>query len=67
MRSKQAVADGMAKEHRYLQNVMFQVCMEYIKVLATNCEREYYDPRNEYACIMSKNIVDLCKEKDYWI
>ena len=59
------VAELMANEHRYLQNEMFHICMEYIKVLAENCEKGYYDPRNKYAAETSKEIIDHLKEIDY--
>ena len=63
--SKKKVAEKMCKEHRYLQNEMFKVCLEYIKKLAENCENGWYDPRNEYACETSKKIIDYFKEIDY--
>lgn len=63
--SKKRVAELMACEHRYLQNEMFKVCLEYIKKLAENCEKGYYDPRNEYACKTSKMIIDNFKENNY--
>lgn len=65
MRSPKEVAKKMATEHRYLQNEMFKVCLEYIKVLAENCEKGYYDPRNKYAAETSKEIIDHLKEIDY--
>ena len=63
--SKKKVAQKMATEHRYLQNEMFHICLEYIKVLAENCEQGYYDPRNQYAAKTSKIIIDHFKEIDY--
>ena len=63
--SKKKVAEKMCKEHRYLQNEMFHVCLEYIKKLAENCENGYYDPRNKYAAETSKKIIDYFKEIDY--
>lgn len=62
-----ACAKKMAVEHRYLQQEMFKVCLEYIKVLAENCEKGVYDGRNEWACKTSKFIVDSCKEGYIWI
>ena len=55
-------AKGMAKEHRYLQNEMFKVFMEYVKILAENCEKGFYDPRNYYAAQSAKKILDHFKE-----
>lgn len=63
--SKKKVAEKMCREHRYLQNEMFKVCLEYIKKLAENCEKEWFDGRNKYACETSKKIIDYFKEIDY--
>jgi hypothetical protein len=65
LRSKKKVAELMCREHRYLQNEMFHVCLEYIKQLADNCEKGWYDPRNKYAAETSKKIIDYFKEIDY--
>ena len=58
-------AEKMSHEHRYLQNEMFKVCLDYIKVLAENCENGWFDARNEYACETSKKIIDYFKEINY--
>lgn len=63
--SKKKVAERMCREHRYLQNEMFKVCLEYIKKLAENCENGWFDPRNQYAAETSKKIIDYFKEIDY--
>lgn len=63
--NKKKVAEKMCREHRYLQNEMFKVCLEYIKKLAENCEKGYYDPRNQYAAQTSKKIIDFFKETNY--
>ena len=63
--SKKKVAEKMCREHRYLQNEMFKVCLEYIKKLADNCENGCYDPRNKYAVETSKKIIDFFIEIDY--
>lgn len=65
MRSKKKVVERMCLEHRYLQNEMFKVCLEYIKKLAENCENGWFDPRNQYAAQTSKKIIDYFKEIDY--
>ena len=62
---KGKVAEKMCCDHRYLQNEMFKVCLEYIKKLAENCEKGFYDPRNQYAAQTSKVIIDHLKEIDY--
>lgn len=63
--SMKKVAERMCREHRYLQNEMFKVCLEYIKKLAENCENGRFDPRNKYAAETSKKIIDYFKEIDY--
>ena len=65
LNSKKHVAEMMCREHRYLQNEMFKVCLEYIKKLAENCGNGCFDPRNEYAAKTSKKIIDYFKEIDY--
>lgn len=65
LNSKKHVAEMMCREHRYLQNEMFKVCLEFIKMLAENCENGRFDPRNEYAAKTSKAIIDFFKETDY--
>lgn len=65
LHSKKHVAEMMCREHRYLQNEMFKVCLEYIKMLAENCENGRFDPRNEYAAKTSKKIIDFFKETNY--
>lgn len=63
MRSKRKVAEAMATKHRYLQEEMFEVCLEYMKVLAENYDKNWYDARNEYACKTSKRIVEFLDEQ----
>jgi len=65
LNSKKHVAEVMCREHRYLQNEMFKVCLEYIKLLAENCENGRFDGRNQYAAETSKKIIDYFKEIDY--
>jgi hypothetical protein len=65
MISEKHVAEKMSHDHRYLQNEMFKVLLEYIKILADNCERGYYDGRNKYAAETSKMIIDNFKENNY--
>ena len=65
LHSKKHVAEVMCREHRYLQNEMFKVCLEYMKLLAENCEKGWFDPRNQYAAQTSKKIIDFFKETNY--
>ncbi len=57
MRDADAVAEKMSKEHRYLQSEMFKVCLAYIKKLAENYDKGFYDPRNEWASVTSKKML----------
>lgn len=50
-------AKAMAREHRYLQEQMFKMCIEYFKVLAENYEKGYYDGRNKWACKTAKTLI----------
>ena len=60
--SRQKVAERMCTEHRYLQQEMFKVCLEYIKKLAENYGKGYYDGRNEWSCETSSMIVESMKK-----
>jgi hypothetical protein len=62
---KKKVAELMCKDHRYLQNEMFHICLEYIKQLAANYEEGWYDARNRYAAETSKKIIDMFKKTNY--
>jgi hypothetical protein len=59
MGSPRKVAEKMASKHRYLQQEMFKVCFEYIKVLANNGEKGCFDARNQYAVNTSRKIIKL--------
>ena len=65
LHSKKHVAEMMCRKHRYLQNEMFKVCLEYIKLLAENCENGWFDPRNQYAVQTSNKIIDYFTAIDY--
>ena len=58
-------AKKMSCEHRYLQNEMFKVFLEYIKILAKNYENGRFDARNKYACETSETIIYYFNEIDY--
>lgn len=60
--SRKKVGENLAREHRYLQEEMFKVCLEYIKALAENYEKGYYDGRNEWSCMVSSKIKEALKE-----
>ena len=56
--NKEKVAELMAREHRYLQSEMFFVCYAYMRKLAENYDKGYYDQRNEYACKSAKQMIE---------
>lgn len=62
--SRQKVAERMCTEHRYLQQEMFKVCLEYIKNLAENYGKGYYDERNKWSCETSSLIVEAMNKID---
>ena len=53
MSSAEKTGKAMAEAHRYLQSQMFNVCLAYIRQLAENYRKGYYDPRNERAARLS--------------
>jgi hypothetical protein len=65
LNSKKHVAEMMCREHRYLQNEMFKVCLEYIKLLSENYEKGCYDERNEYAAKTSSRIIENFNKTNY--
>lgn len=51
-------AKRMAQDHRYLQQEMFKLFIEYAKILAENAKNGIYDGRNEWACKTSEKIIE---------
>lgn len=58
-------ASVMGREHRYLQNEMFKVCMAYIKVLKEAYKEKQYDGRNEYA-VKTANMILSFLDAEKW-
>ena len=58
-------AKAMGKDHRYLQNEMFKVFMEYVKILAENARNGRYDVRNQWACNTSKIIINELDDRNW--
>ena len=65
--SKKKVAERICNEHRYLQDQMFKVCLEYIKKLAENYGDGRYDGRNEWAAKTSSLIVEQLRKIEWYI
>ena len=62
---EKACAKKMATEHRYLQQEMFKVFLEYAKKLDEAYQNGWYDPRNEWACTAAHHMFDGLKSADY--
>lgn len=58
-------AKAMAREHRYLQNEMFKVCIEYFKVLEEAYFNDAYDPRNQWAVKTANKALSFLKAEDW--
>ena len=54
--------DTMARDHRYLQQEMFKVCLSYMKKLAQAFQNGCYDPRNEWACKTASEAINHLTE-----
>ncbi len=63
---KLEAARGLASMHRYLVNAFFGVVVRFIWILAKNYANGNYDGRNEFACHLSKIMIDALKEKGEW-
>ena len=55
---KREVAEAMASDHRYLVGQKGELYIEFLKVLAKNYKRGYYDPRNEHVCHAASVAID---------
>ena len=60
---KLETARGWASMHRYLVNSFFGVVVRFIGILAKNYADGNYDCRNEFACRLSKIMIDALKER----
>lgn len=58
MSNKTKVAERMARSHRYLQNELFYLFIEYANILAKNYENGRYDGRNASACKSANQIME---------
>ncbi|MBD5236315.1 MAG: sulfide:quinone reductase [Bacteroidales bacterium] len=64
MSSAEKTGKAMAEAHRYLQSQMFNVCLAYIRQLAENYRKGYYDPRNERAARLSAVAYEALIDAD---
>lgn len=59
--NKKAVKE-MGRDHRHLQQEMFILCLEYMKVLAEAYKQDRYDPRNQWAAKCSDKAIQALIE-----
>jgi hypothetical protein len=59
---RQEFADQVTREHRYLQQEMFNAMMKCIENWEKAYDSGYYDARNEYAVKASKAMIDGLKQ-----
>lgn len=59
---KKAVAEAMARDHRYLVGQRAELFIEYLNVLARNERCGKYDARNEHACKCARVAIDALVE-----
>ena len=64
MSNPKKVGKYLAKEHRYLQGQMWSVCLSFMRQLALNYHRGWYDDRNEYAAKTAAKAYDSLIEAD---
>ncbi len=57
------VARAMAQDHRYLVQERAKLFIEYLRELAANERKGFYDPRNEWACKCARVAIDALVEK----
>lgn len=65
LHNEKNAAMAMAHDHRYLQQEMFKVFLEYAKLLRHNFNNDVYDGRNEYACKCAKIMLDALDDKNF--
>lgn len=54
-------AKAMGRDHRYLQNEMFKLCLEYFKVLEQSYLNDRYDDRNRWAVKTANKALSLLR------
>ena len=60
-------AEAMGRDHRYLQNEMFKLCIEYFKVLEQAYLDDRYDDRNRWAVRTANKALSLLRADDWAI
>jgi hypothetical protein len=63
---RQEFADQVTREHRFLQQEMFNALMKCVENWAKSYDNNMYDARNEYACKASKAMIEGLKKADLY-
>lgn len=63
MRSADDTGMELSRAHRYLQQQMFKVFIGFMRQLAHNYRKGYYDDRNEWASRMAAEAYGILVEK----
>lgn len=58
----ESVAGLLANDHRYLVQEKFKLALAYINELAKHYDMGLFDGRNEWACKLSKDIIEFIKK-----
>ena len=60
---KRGFVEGVTKEHRFLQQEMFDLFFSCMLEWSTYYEEDNYDGRNEHACKLSNEIMEAILNK----
>lgn len=63
---KEEFVDAVVTDHKTLQEDMFGMFLGCIDKWSEMAKQGNYDARNEYACRMSKIMIDTLKEKGFY-
>lgn len=64
MRSAETTGRELSRAHRYLQQQMFKVFISFMRQLAHNYQKGYYDDRNEWASRLAAEAYGTLVEKE---
>ena len=64
MRSAETTGRELSRAHRYLQQQMFKVFIGFMRQLAHNYQKGYYDDRNEWASRLAAEAYSTLVEKE---
>ena len=64
MRSAEITGRELSRAHRYLQQQMFKVFIGFMRQLAHNYRKGYYDDRNEWASRVAAEAYGTLVEKE---